>query len=94
MDAYGTGEDTEGLTKDETQDCRSRFRTTEGIQFIVPEFYNGHKKLKNQDSAFIARISGPFICLIFSVLHHTLLCFDPAEYVESVDYNYQNSRGT
>ena len=61
---------------------------------MVQEFYNGHKKLGNQDKAFVTRISGPFICLILSVLHHRLQCFETGEYVVSVDYNYQNLGGT
>ena len=94
MDAYDPRRDTEGLTWDVVQECGSRFRASEAIQFIVQEFYNGPKKLWNQDKAFITRISGPFICLIFSVLHHTLQCFERGEYVVSGDYNYQNSGGT
>ena len=84
---------TERLTSDVAQECGSRFRAPEAIQFIVQEFYNGSKKLGNQDKAFITRISGPFICLIFSVLQHTLQCYEPGEYVVCGDYNYQNSEG-
>ena len=60
----------------------------------MQEFSNGPKKLGNPDTGFITTISGLFIWLIFSLLHHTLPCLETGEYVVSEDYNDQNSGGT
>ena len=83
----------ERLTSHVAQECGSWSRAPEAIQFIVQEFYDGHKKLCKQDKAFRTRISAPFICLIFSVLQHPLQSYETGEYVVSGDYNYQNSAG-
>jgi len=75
----------------EIQSCGFRFRAQEAIEFIHREFYNGPKKLGNQDKNFIAKISAPFICLIFTVLCHNLQCYETGEYVMCEDFNYSNS---
>ena len=38
----------------------------------------------------MAPISGPFMCLIFTVLYHNLQCYDIGEYVGLVDFNFNS----
>ena len=79
---------------DVLQGCDFRFHIAEAIQFIYNEFNHGPKKLGNHNQAFITKISSRFICLIFSVLYHTLQWYETGEYVVCVDFNHHNSRGT
>ena len=74
----------------EIHSCGFRFWAQEAIEFIHREFYNGPKKLGNQDKNFIAKISAPFICLIFTVVYHNLQCCETGKYVMCEDFNYSN----
>jgi len=41
----------------------------------------------------MARISGPFMYLIFTVLEHNLQCYETGEYVWPVDFNFNSANG-
>ena len=41
----------------------------------------------------MARISVPFMCLIFTVMYHNLQCYETGEYVGSVDFNFHSANG-
>ncbi|KAF8417684.1 hypothetical protein EV426DRAFT_707394 [Tirmania nivea] len=73
------------------QEWGHRFKATEGARFIHLNFFDRVKKLGNQDPTFISQISSLFICLIFTILRHTLLTYESG-IVEDGDYfNYMNS---
>ncbi|KAF8433856.1 hypothetical protein BGX38DRAFT_1275914 [Terfezia claveryi] len=76
---------------DAYRDERFRFRAQEAIVFIHQEFFTSPKKLGNRNKDFITKINGQFICLIFTVLYHTLQCYETGEYVVGEDFNYTNS---
>ena len=70
-----------------------RLNTLEAIEFIYDEFYSGPRRLGRQDNAFTTKISGPFVCLICTVLHHCLEAWETGEYITPDDFNYANSGG-
>ncbi|KAF8421859.1 hypothetical protein EV426DRAFT_575578 [Tirmania nivea] len=68
-----------------------RFKATKGARFIHLNFFDGVKKLGNQDPIFISRISGPFICLIFATLRHAILIYESGVFEDGDYFNYTNS---
>ncbi|KAF8420542.1 hypothetical protein BGX38DRAFT_1280178 [Terfezia claveryi] len=70
--------------------CGYRFRTQEGVDLIYLQYFNGKKKLGNIDSIFIKRISGAFICFIFTALYHALSGWESGECQLVAEFSYLN----
>ena len=70
-----------------------RFRATQAKKFINMNYFNGAKKLGNQDPTFITRISGPSICLILAMLQHALLTYESGVFQDGNFFNHTNSAG-
>ena len=66
---------------------------TRGYRVDPSNYFHGTKKLGTVDRRFINRISGPFICLIFTVLYHALSGWDSGEYELVAEFSYVNCGG-
>ncbi|KAF8426490.1 hypothetical protein BGX38DRAFT_1147122 [Terfezia claveryi] len=54
-------------------------------------YFDGPKKLGNQDRTFISRITGSFMYLIFAILQHALLTYESGVFKDGDNFNYTNS---
>ncbi|RPB22144.1 hypothetical protein L211DRAFT_850905 [Terfezia boudieri ATCC MYA-4762] len=51
------------------------------------------KTLRNRDPGFMTRISGPFMCLIFATLQHTLQTYETGMFKDREFFNYEKAGG-
>jgi len=56
-------------------------------------YFDGPKKLGNRDPQFIARISGPFLSLIFATLQHALQTYKTEALQDGDCFNHENKVG-
>jgi len=63
------------------------------VEFIHMNYFDGPKKLGNRYPDFMARISGPFMCLIFATLQHALQTYETGVFQDGEHFNYANKGG-
>src|SRR6266849_4462165 len=67
-----------------------RFLAPEIAEVIFLNYFEGRKSRGQQDKAFLTKISGAFICLTATVIHHLLKSWKTGIYVKPGDFKTSN----
>jgi len=76
--------------RNRSQGLGHRLRASEVVEFIHMSYFDGPKKLGNRHPKFMARISRPFICLIFATLQHVLQTYETGAFQDGDYFKHGN----